>query len=91
MGGLDTLLHEVSKERLGNYSSAPCLSALEFQVTAVHTHEDLHCETGSDVNATIASESWYCMIGLYLIHRAITFGAEFDLGILIFAAQTRHV
>jgi hypothetical protein len=30
------------------------------------------------------------MIGLCLIHRAITFGAEFDFGSLIFAAQTCH-
>jgi hypothetical protein len=31
------------------------------------------------------------VIGLYLIHRAIALGAEFDLGILIFAVQTHHV
>ena len=84
---LSAFAWEVWELLLGAWS----FRTVEFQVTTFHTHENLYSETSSDINATIASEPWYRMIWPCLIHRVITFGAEFDVDILIFAAQTRHV
>ena len=64
---------------------------VEFQVTALHTHEYLYCKASIDVNATVMSQSWYRMKGLCLAHGVVAFGAEFDLDFRISLAQTRHM
>ena len=71
--------------------SALSFRTIEFQVTAIHTHENFYCETSINVNTTITSHSWYRMKGLCLTHGAIALGAGFGLNFRIFSAQTSHM
>ena len=75
-------MRKVSKSLLGTLS----FRTVELQVTAFHTHEDLHCETSIDVNTTITSHSRYRMKGFGLTHGVIALGADFGLDFRIFSA-----
>lgn len=86
-------LYEMQNDLLvrtgGLFLDTLSLRTVEFQVTTFHTHENLYCEAGTDVDATICAEPRYCMKRPRFTQRAITFRADSD--ILDCTAQTRHV